>query len=154
MKIFVSSLDVPIGYSSPPFPSLYWPTTSPYQSLFLYYSFDIWKFTVFWSITLFGALYFVAGLLAVVNQISNNYRHQLQKPALKSTIVGCLLLVTVYLVLGLAQGFICGAVIGLLLLAIYKAGSLNMSTWIPLCWGIAGVLFNVCSLYLTSLILL
>ncbi|CAG85558.2 DEHA2B13838p [Debaryomyces hansenii CBS767] len=157
MKIFVSSQNVPIGYTVPPFPSLYWPlgpTSSDFQSSYLYYSFDIWKFTVFWSLILFGGFYLTAGLLAVFNQISNNYRHKISNPISKGTILGCIVLVSMYLLLGLAQGFICGAIIGLLLSAIYKAGSLNMSTWIPFCWGIAEILFNVCCSYSTSSVIL
>lgn len=157
MKIFVSSQNVPVGYTTPPFPSLYWPSyplSSNFESLILYYSFDIWKFTVFWSLILFGGFYLAAGILAVFNHVHNGYRHGIAKSMLKETIAGCLFLLAFYLLIGLTQGFISGAVIGVLVLAIYKAGSLNMSTWIPFCWGVAEILFNVCTSYLTSLTLL
>lgn len=59
-----------------------------------------------------------------------------------------------YIIAGLFKGFALGAVIGLLLSAIYRAGSLTMSTWIPFSWGVAQILYDICSSYLTSLIIL
>lgn len=185
MKVFVSSLDVPIGYSTPKFPSLYWPlgpSSSSYQNLFLYYSFDVWEFTVFWSLILYSGVYLAVGSLAAFNLGLDHFRfnhfqselpsqpksqneevQQEQKrtymkksisPYHRFNIFNALIIIGIYFFLGLLQGFISGAIIGALLLAIYKAGSLTMSCWIPLCWGFALILFNICSSYRTSSLIL
>lgn len=173
MKIFVSSLNVPIGYTPPPFPSLYWPTGSSkpqFQQLYLYHSFDIWKFTVFWFLVIWGGIYAVVGLMAAVNVSLNHHRlnnfrnneQPMSKPRDKRYVVSYdhwsfvnyMLILVMYLLVGLSQGFISGAVVGLLLQSIYKAGSLSMSCWIPFCWGVALILFNICSSYKVSSLIL
>lgn len=148
MKIFISTLNVPIGYQTPRFPSLYWPlgaTSSSFQRLYLYYSGDIWRYTVYWALILFAGLYLVVGILAMMNGLLHRYRHGMK--IFRYTVVGKIVLIFAYVAIGMAQGFLCGAIIGLILQAIYKAGSLSMSTWIPFCWAIAMVLFNVATLY-------
>lgn len=155
MKVFVTSLNVPIGYTTPPFPSLFWPLGQDkprYDTLFLYYSLDIWKFTLYWSLLFFVVIYFGAGSIAIFNNLLNNYRHSV--PILKLSIIGTIVIISSYVVAGAFKGFALGAIVGLLLSAIYKAGSLTMSTWIPFSWGVALVLFDICSSYLTSLIIL
>ncbi|KAK6459553.1 uncharacterized protein RJT20DRAFT_124798 [Scheffersomyces xylosifermentans] len=155
MRVFVSSLNVPIGYSTPDFPSLYWPIGphhQKYQESFLYYSIDIWTFTVAWTLIFFGIFYVIAGLMSVFHNLFNDYRHRLRIS--KLSVVNSLVTVLAYVGIGLFRGFISGAVIGIMLGAIYKAGSLTMSTWIPLSWGCAQILFDVCTSYSTSSILL
>lgn len=177
MKVFVSSLNIPIGYTTPRFPALYWPlgaTQSEYQQLFLYYSIDIWKFTVYWSLILFGAIYLLVGCIAALNismnpyrfsqygkdkpkpDKSNEYNEKTKQllPYSKLGILNSLLVVVIYVLSGSIQGFVSGAVVGVMLLAIYKAGSLPMSCWIPLSWGIALILFNICNSYRTSSLIL
>ncbi|ODV79212.1 uncharacterized protein CANTADRAFT_51857 [Suhomyces tanzawaensis NRRL Y-17324] len=152
MKIFVSSVNIPIGYIRPHFPSLYWPLGASllrYQQSFLYYGVDIWRFTVYWSLIMFGGFYIVAALIAVFNVEFNNRRHHLQPLSRKRA--GTLIFGLLYVVIGSFKGFVSGAVVGLMLSAIYRAGTLSMSTWIPLSWAIAAVLFDVCSSYLTTL---
>lgn len=158
MKIFVSSLDVPIGYVTPHFPSLFWPlgsTLPRYNELFLYYSIDIWKFTVFWVIIFFSGAYLLVGVAAALSMNLRAYRErkivQSNKKAVVLPLVLCAIL---YLVAGVAQGFMLGAIIGLLLAAIYRAGALAMSTWIPFSWGMASILYHICSSYSTSLLLI
>lgn len=160
MRIFVSSLNVPIGYTTPKFPSLFWPVGAGahgYQRLFLYYSFDVWKFTVYWLMIFYGAFYLLAGLLASFNMrlgeppncpVSPQKRHTAQSLLARISVVGF------YLFAGVIQGFLVGAVVGILLLAIYRAGLLSMSVWIPLCWAVALIFFNICTAYLTSSLLL
>lgn len=155
MRIFVSSLNVPVGYTTPSFPSLYWPLgpqTPKYQRLFLYYLFDVWKFTVYWFLILFGGIHAIAAVMAIFNQNFTNSRHKIA--ARKFSIMWGVLIFFMYLVLGLIEGLASGAIIGLLLQGIYHAGSLTMSTWIPFTWGAAGTLFIICLGYLTSSILL
>lgn len=155
MTIFVSSQYIPIGYTRPSFPSLYLPfggTNNSYQSLFLYYSKDIWIFTVAWSMLLFGCLYFAAGSLAVYNMLMTHHRHH--RRVLKYTVLKCVVVFGLFILSGLCQAFFTSAIIGLILLTIYRTGSLSMSTWIPFCWGVALMLFNLSSSYLTSKMLL
>jgi hypothetical protein len=155
MRVFVTSLNVPIGYTTPSFPSLFWPLGNDkprYEALFLYFSIDIWKFTLYWSLLFFGGIYLGAGAIAVFNNLFNNYRHSV--PILKLSMIGTVVILFSYIIAGLFKGFALGAVIGLLLSAIYRAGSLTMSTWIPFSWGVAQILYDICSSYLTSLIIL
>jgi hypothetical protein len=155
MKIFVSSQNTPIGYSTPAFPSLFWPLgadVSAYQRSFLYDLWIIWKFTVFWAIICFAALHFCSGLIAAVAVNLNRHRHKL--PVSKTTLLESVFVVGGYLFVGLFKGFAAGAIIGLLLAAIYRAGSLPMSTWIPFTWGVASIMFDICSSYSHSSVIL
>jgi hypothetical protein len=154
MKIFISSLNVPIGYTVPRFPSLYWPLGAQeplFQQLFLHYLLDMWRFTVLWLLIFFGGFYFLTGLLAAGIQLRNRLRHA---TVTRTTVIESAVIIALYSAMGLFQGFVGGLVVGLLVLSIYKAGALSMSTWIPFVWAIAQVLFNVCSSYSLSLIML
>lgn len=155
MAIFISSTNVPIGYIVPSFPSLFWPigpSRSSYLNSFLYYSWDIWRFTVFWSLLLSGSLYGIVGLMAAASSFMNKYRHNLEFGA--SGLATCIFIIILYVFAGLLKGFIGGTIIGIILAAIYQAGSLTMSTWIPFTWAVAQVLYDIISSYLTSLTIL
>ena len=155
MSVFISSNNIPIGYRTPEFPSLFWPigpTRGSYLNSFLYYSWDVWRFTVYWSLILMGGLYFCVGLVAITSSVINNVRHKL--PVGPSKIATSFLVLTFYVITGLIKGFIGGAIIGIILAAIYQAGSLAMSCWIPLTWSIAQILYDIASSYLTSSIIL
>jgi hypothetical protein len=126
--------DIPVGYTVPPFPSLYWPVGDDRYSLaYLYYAADIWRFTVFWTLTFFVAFYATAGLWAALVHRSRPHK--------------ALLVFGSYALIGGVQGFLSGSVIGVLMAAIYKAGVFSMSTWIPLCCGVFQILFNVVTSY-------
>lgn len=154
MYFFVTSQNLPVGYVPPPFPSLFWPVganSGRYQSAFLYYSKDIWSFTVFWCIISFEAAYFMAGLWSAVAMFVQSCR-QVRVGARKHTLGWRpFFIVPTNLIIGGIQGLVSGAVVGLILLLIYRAGSLAMSTWIPFCWGMASILYHICSSYSTSL---
>lgn len=152
MKIFVSSLDVPIGYVPPTFPSLYWPTKDKYDILYLYYSKDMILYFIYWSLIMFGGVYLIAGTVAAASLSFNYYENKIT--ILKVSILNKLITVLIFFVVGLVEGLISGAVVGLLVQAIYRAGSLSMSTWIPFCWSMAEILFNICCLAPTSLVIL
>ncbi|KAK6204628.1 uncharacterized protein RJT21DRAFT_9891 [Scheffersomyces amazonensis] len=155
MKFFISSLNVPIGYTTPKFPSLFWPLGSErqsYQESFLYYSSDMWIFTVYWTLILFGVFYFAAGLMAVVHNWLSNIKHGL--PIDKVSLIGTIFTIPLFLITGIIRGFVSSAIVGLLLSAIYRAGTLTMSTWIPLTWGIAQILYDVSAAYSTSSVIL
>lgn len=158
MRIFVSSLDVPIGYSTPVFPSLFWPLgplRHRFNQLYLYYSFDIWKFTVYWAMIFFASSYLVAGLTACANMNLKRRREFAVIPQMNRAISARLIFIVVaYLAVGTTRGFLSGAIVGLLLQAIYRAGALSMSTWIPFCWGCAQILYHISSSYSTSSLLM
>ena len=45
---------VPLEYNTPPFPSLYWPIRAPPGAAqYLYYTTDIWRFTLYWTLITF-----------------------------------------------------------------------------------------------------
>lgn len=150
MSVFISSLNVPIGYTTPPFPSLFWPLgkTEPlYAQSVLYYSFDVWQFTVIWFIIIFVGVYSVAGSIAVLTYVTKkdfNLRHIFNIVPIAGTFFGT----------GLLSGFVCGSIVGLIVLAVYKAGSMTVSTWIPFSWALVGILYDICTSYLTSQITL
>lgn len=53
MSSKIPRFTVPIGYVVPDFPSLYWPvgSTKPHYDIAnLYYTYDIWRFTVIWTL--------------------------------------------------------------------------------------------------------
>ena len=55
----------PPGYTTPPFPSLYWPVTPrENEASFLYHLGDIWRFTLLWTLVLYAAFHLVSGFYA------------------------------------------------------------------------------------------
>ncbi|RLV95997.1 Uncharacterized protein JA1_000655 [Spathaspora sp. JA1] len=156
MRLFISSLNTPIGYSTPPFPSLFWPlgpTKAAYQQAFLYYTIDIWKFTVWWTLILFGGLYTIVGIIAAISSILNKPRNQ-SKITGGLEIIFVITMIFCYLLIGLTRGFCSGAVVGIIVAAVYQAGTLTMSTWVPMTWAIAQVLYDIASSYSTTSIIL
>lgn len=159
MKVFISSLNVPIGYTTPKFPLLYWPlgpTGSEYSQLVLYYAVDVWEFTVVWFMIWFVGFYLVSGLIASLNHILHYKRNDYAPNRLwfSDYLWHAGVIICSYMVTGAIIAFIAGSVVGLLISAIYKAGSMTMSTWIPFTWGLVGILYDICSSFLTSLITL
>ena len=65
-------LALEIGYTTPPFPSLYWPLPAgTTQSFYLYRPDDILRFTVYWTLLLVGGIHFITALWACVVQWRN-----------------------------------------------------------------------------------
>lgn len=95
-------------------------------------------------------MYSVAGSIAIITLNRSRVYHG-QPINTRRNFINCVGIVASYLCLGGAQGFIVGAIVGVVLLAIYKAGSLSMSTWIPFCWGVALIIYDVATSYLTTL---
>ena len=152
LLFFVSRQNVPLGYTVPGFPALYWPvgaTHPDYETAVLYYSHDMWAFTVYWTMIFFLIAYLLAGVASATNLLIQRARGSRHVGKCLSALV-----LAVYCFLGPAQGFVTGAVVGLVLLAIYRAGYLAMPTWIPFSWGLALVVYHICSSYSTSLLLI
>jgi len=56
---------IPANYTTPSFPSLYWPISpSPDEPQFLYYSNDIWHFTLLWTLALYAGFHLASGVYA------------------------------------------------------------------------------------------
>ncbi|GMG19743.1 unnamed protein product [Ambrosiozyma monospora] len=82
-NVSVSALDARLfilGYEVPHFPSLVWPTVNGRaQYNYLYYTRDIWKFTVSWSMIFMIGFYAMAALIAMYSQNKAlNYNARLQ----------------------------------------------------------------------------
>lgn len=59
----------PLDYATPPFPSLYWPiNVRPGVANYLYYSYDIWRFTLLWTLIIFAVFHMTAAAFAVLMQ--------------------------------------------------------------------------------------
>lgn len=92
---------IPIDYSVPPFPSLYkFLHLSPGQASYLYNTTDIWRFTLFWTLILFGGIHLIAGLIAMAMQ-PHNWRLVWITPV-------------AYLLIGGLEALLAGSVVGLL----------------------------------------
>jgi hypothetical protein len=62
----------PLGYTTPDFPSLYWPLPiGASQSYYLYDPGDIVRFTVYWTLLLVGGIHLIVALWACIIQWHN-----------------------------------------------------------------------------------
>ncbi|KAL2000987.1 hypothetical protein VTN02DRAFT_2365 [Thermoascus thermophilus] len=131
---------VPADYHVPPFPSLYDPvrarTSGDGEAYYLYYTSDIWRFTLYWTLILFGGVHLAAAACAVVMQW-RNWRVVWPTPL-------------VFGVVGGLEALLAGSVVGLVLGAVYEAGNFMMSTWIPLIWAGVNVLVLILSSFPTQ----
>jgi hypothetical protein len=59
-----------VDYVTPPFPSLYWPyRAAPGVAKYLYYSYDIWRYTLLWTLIVFAVFHLVAASFAICMQL-------------------------------------------------------------------------------------
>ncbi|CAG7920710.1 unnamed protein product [Penicillium olsonii] len=124
---------VPINYEVPSFPSLYDPLPSHHQqAYYLYYTKDIWRFTLFWTFVFYAATHLTVAGCAVITQC-RNWKVIWIVPLVYTFVAGL-------------EGLLAGSIVGLVLGAVYEAGNFRMSTWLPMIWG--GV--NVMLLIVTS----
>lgn len=132
-------MTIPIGYETPRFPSLYWPLGEN-QVLFdnssLYYFVDIWRFTMIWSLIFSTGVHLLVCLYIIISKINSKF---------KATYI--IVIFIVYTIYGALQGFVAGSLMGLLLAAVYQASQFKLTTWIPLCWGLAVSIFCIISGY-------
>ncbi|TAQ90912.1 hypothetical protein B7494_g761 [Chlorociboria aeruginascens] len=60
----------PLGYATPPFPSLYWPyKAKPGVANYLYYTHDIWRYTLLWTLIIFAVFHLTVAGFAVLVQL-------------------------------------------------------------------------------------
>ncbi|KAK3676173.1 pre-mRNA cleavage and polyadenylation factor (CPF) complex subunit [Recurvomyces mirabilis] len=125
LKIVVNGK--PVGYTPPPFPSLYWPfPISGTQTAYLYDATSMWRFTLYWTLICVVGVHMAAAGYAVVMQ-TKNWKVIWIVPIL-------------YLLIGGVEALIAGNVVGGLLGGVYTVGYFRMSTWVPLSWGIINAL--------------
>ncbi|KAH3912006.1 hypothetical protein HBI56_174970 [Parastagonospora nodorum] len=123
---------VPLGYTTPDFPSLYWPLPiGAATSYYLYKPSDILRFTVYWTLLLVGGIHLIVALWACIVQW-RNWKLIWIAPAL-------------FIVVGGIEALVSGAIVGGLLGGVYQAGYFEMSTWIPFVWGIINTLVLILS---------
>uniref|UniRef100_A0A060T4R8 ARAD1B05412p n=1 Tax=Blastobotrys adeninivorans TaxID=409370 RepID=A0A060T4R8_BLAAD len=127
--------NVPVGYTVPRFPSLYFPEISEnaFNYSYLYYTRDIWRFTVLWTLIFYGVFHVGAAGWAMLMH--------------RKLYLGGLWILVLYALLAGVQAIISGTIVGFVISAIYHAGLLGMSTWIPFVWGLIQVLFLVVTSY-------
>ncbi|PLB33930.1 uncharacterized protein BDW47DRAFT_85397 [Aspergillus candidus] len=123
---------VPINYQTPAFPSLYDPFPRPNtQAFYLYYTQDIWRFTLYWTLIFYSASHLAVAAFALLMQ-GRTWRI-------------CVAVPLVYIVIAGLEALLAGSIIGLVLGAVYEAGNFRMSTWIPIIWGGINVLVLILS---------
>ncbi|PGH08923.1 hypothetical protein GX51_00980 [Blastomyces parvus] len=126
------SQTIPLGYKTPPFPSLYVTSGFYHEGVeYLYYTSDIWRFTLFWTLLFYLGAHLAVALCAVVMQW-------------RSWKIVWAVLLTYILIAGL-EGLLAGSVTGLILGAVYEAGNYKMSTWLPFSWAALNTLVLILS---------
>ncbi|ATZ58301.1 hypothetical protein BCIN_16g01250 [Botrytis cinerea B05.10] len=126
----------PIDYSTPPFPSLYWPLhAKPGVPNYLYYTHDIWRFTLLWTLIVYGITHIAVAACAVAMQLGKG----------KNAWQYAWIIPLVYALIGGIEALLAGSLVGLILGAIYNAGYFQMSTWIPFIWALINVLVLIIS---------
>lgn len=133
MKPYITSAGVAVGYTTPKFPSLTWHFSAmDAKAQYLYYTTDIWRFTVYWTLIIFAGFYLVSGVVAAIFQ---------------RRLVPGLMIVATYFIWGEIQAIVSGSIVGLLLATTYRTGSITMNTWIPFVWALAQIFYVVVSSY-------
>lgn len=62
----------PPDYTTPPFPSLYWPIpANTDRALYLYGATDIWRYTLLWTLIIYAVFHLVVAVFAVAVQLMN-----------------------------------------------------------------------------------
>jgi hypothetical protein len=65
-----STNPAPLNYTTPPFPSLYWPyKPAPGVANHLYSWHDIWRYTLLWTLIVYAVFHLVAAVFAVCMQL-------------------------------------------------------------------------------------
>ncbi|EFX00722.1 integral membrane protein [Grosmannia clavigera kw1407] len=122
----------PDNYTTPPFPSLYWPPQDTHSAGSLYYLFDIWRFTLLWTLILYAIFHIGVAAVALSVQLLFSgrpayWRYLWTIPVSYAVVAGI-------------QAVFAGSFVALIIGAAYISGPFWMSTWIPFIWGWACVL--------------
>ncbi|KAF8606011.1 hypothetical protein BDV93DRAFT_490165 [Ceratobasidium sp. AG-I] len=150
---FDNTLTPPLGYITPSFPSLYDPrlefkdsdpsNPSP-GTHYLYYSFDVYRFTLYWTLLFYASSFALCGTCALLVRVLSKRR----APKLFVTVVLAFILIgTFFAVVG-------SAIVGYVLAAVYSVGYFSMSTWVPFLWSLILTLVGVMGSYSTVIVML
>lgn len=124
----------PLDYATPPFPSLYWPYhAKPGVANYLYYTTDIWRYTLLWTLIIYAVVYLTTSAFAVLMQLGKGkkaWQYVWMIPLGFALIAG-------------VEALMAGSFVGLILGAVYNAGYFRMSTWIPFVWALINVMVIV-----------
>jgi hypothetical protein len=127
----------PPGYRPPRFPSLNVKTLAdrtPEREHTLYYISDVVRFTILWTLIIYGVFHLGAVFVAMTV-------HSWTKSSWRLLWV----VPIVYLLTAGLEGVFAGSLVGVVLGGVYKLGSYEMSTWIPCVWGAISVLVLIIS---------
>ncbi|KAK3380203.1 hypothetical protein B0T24DRAFT_186229 [Lasiosphaeria ovina] len=126
-----SAVDEPLpSNTTPPFPSLSLPLETPRWTLSSLY--NIWRFTLLWTLILYGLFHMGAAAIALLMQAGNtksrsSWKYLWMVPLVYAFVAG-------------VEALLAGSVVGLIVGASYRAGGFTMSTWIPFIWGWVNVM--------------
>jgi hypothetical protein len=96
---------VPLDYATPSFPSLYWPyNAKPGVANYLYYTRDIWQFTLLWTMIMFALTHLIVAAYAAIMQLGRG------KGALKFV----WMIPLVYIIVAGVEALMAGSVVGLM----------------------------------------
>ncbi|KAG8697622.1 hypothetical protein FRC08_006410 [Ceratobasidium sp. 394] len=148
-----SGLTPPEGYVVPSFPSLYDPRfefkdsaldTTPLGTHYLYYSFDVYRFTLYWTLIFYASSFALCGTCALLVRVLSKRR----APKLFVTVVLAFILTGTFLAV------VGSAIVGYVLAAVYSVGYFSMSTWVPFLWALILTLVAVMGSYSTVIVML
>lgn len=142
-----STLHPPADYRTPRFPSLYNPSQDFHTKVpvrYLFYSQDVFRFTLYWTLIFYAATYGLCGLWA---GITAGFRSRRTK---RRVLVGFLAMFP-FLFFGTMAAVVGAAVVAYVLAAVYSVGSFTMSTWVPFLWGIVQCTISIMGSYSTVL---
>lgn len=101
----------PLDYVTPDFPSLYWPfDVKPGAAQYLYFTKDIWRFTLFWTLMFYGVVH----TAALVTGLANRVPLRLKQIGLNFNGKLTFGLSIAYLAVSAFQGLLAGTCIGFL----------------------------------------
>ncbi|QRV74142.1 integral membrane family protein [Ceratobasidium sp. AG-Ba] len=154
---FDSGLTPPDGYVVPRFPSLYDPrfefkdsaeNNTPPGTYYLYDSFDIYRFTLYWTLIFYASSFALCGTCALLVRVLSKRR----APKLFVTVVLAFILTgTFFAVVGSAIVDVEFAT-GYVLAAVYSVG--YFSIWVPFLWALILTLVAVMGSYSTVIVML
>ncbi|GAA95258.1 uncharacterized protein L969DRAFT_294229 [Mixia osmundae IAM 14324] len=127
----------PDGYVIPRWPALYDPSK---PGVYLYYPYTIWRFTVYWTLLLSGTVFLVSGITAFLFIGRGKSGRQL---------MAVIAIPVAFVLFGMITMFVSATIVGFALAALYTAGFLRMSTWVPFLWALTQILVVTISSYST-----
>jgi hypothetical protein len=124
----------PVDYVVPTFPDLQWPPNGDRFNA-IYTIADSWRFTMLWTIILYGLFHVGAAGIALVMLMGkrrSNWKFMWAVPLVYFAIAGL-------------EALVAGSIVGVVIGAVYINGKFIMSTWVPFVWAWINVLVLIIS---------